>query len=55
MKKYSRFLSENFKFLEVKFSVYLNRRVFVMHSFCGEIRKLLTGIFLFSGALHKCV
>ena len=24
------FLSENFKFLEVKFSIYLNRRVFVM-------------------------
>ena len=28
--KYKSFLSENFKFLEVKFSVYLNRRVFVM-------------------------
>ena len=25
-----RFLSENFMFLEVKFSIYLNRRVFVM-------------------------
>ena len=24
------FLSENFQFLEVKFSIYLNRRVFVM-------------------------
>ena len=24
------FLSENFQFLEVKFSMYLNRRVFVM-------------------------
>ena len=24
------FLSENFKFLEEKFSIYLNRRVFVM-------------------------
>ena len=33
--KYQRFLSENFKFLEVKFSIYmyLNRRVFVM--LCG--------------------
>ena len=30
MKKYQRFLSENFQFLEVKFSIYLNRRVFVM-------------------------
>ena len=29
MKK-SNFLTENFQFLEVKFSIYLNRRVFVM-------------------------
>ena len=28
--KYQSFSSENFQFLEVKFSVYLNRRVFVM-------------------------
>ena len=28
--KYQSFLSENFQFLEVKFSVYLNRHVFVM-------------------------
>ena len=28
--KYQGFLSENFQFLEVKFSIYLNRRVFVM-------------------------
>ena len=28
--KYQSFLSENFQFLEVKFSIYLNRRVFVM-------------------------
>ena len=28
--KYRNFLSENFLFLVVKFSVYLNRRVFVM-------------------------
>ena len=29
MKKYQIFfLSENFKFLEVKFSIYLNKRVF---------------------------
>ena len=27
------FLSENFQFLEVKFSLYLNRRVFVMWIF----------------------
>ena len=30
--KYQSFLSENFQFLEVKFSIYLNRRVFVMLS-----------------------
>ena len=28
--KYQIILSENFQFLEVKFSIYLNRRVFVM-------------------------
>ena len=28
--KYQNFLSENFQFLAVKFSIYLNRRVFVM-------------------------
>ena len=30
MKNIRIFLSENFRFLAVKFSVYLNRRVFVM-------------------------
>ena len=30
--KYQSFSSENFQFLEVKFSIYLNRRVFVMYS-----------------------
>ena len=30
MKKYQKFFSENFHFLDVKFSVYLNRHVFVM-------------------------
>ena len=28
--KYQSFLPENFRFLGVKFSIYLNRRVFVM-------------------------
>ena len=28
--KYQSFLSDNFQFLEVKFSIYLNRCVFVM-------------------------
>ena len=31
------FLSENFQYLEVKFSIYLNRHVFVM----GESKRLL--------------
>ena len=30
MKKYQGFLSDFFQFLVVKFSIYLNRRVFVM-------------------------
>ena len=37
--KYQNFLSENFQFLEVKFSIYLNRRVFEM---CCE--KLLNSL-----------
>ena len=32
MKKYQRFLSKNVQFLEVKFSIYFNRHVFVMIS-----------------------
>ena len=37
------FLSENFQFLEVKFSIYLNRRVFVMwaRSKCSATFSLL--------------
>ena len=30
--KYHSFLSENFQFLEVKYSIYLNQCVFVMNS-----------------------
>ena len=30
MDKYQNFLSENFHYLVVEFSIYLNRRVFVM-------------------------
>ena len=30
LEQYQNFLSENFHFLMVKFSIYLNRRVFVM-------------------------
>ena len=37
--KYEKYeLSENFQFLEVKFSIYLNRHVFVM---CNMIKKSL--------------
>ena len=32
--KCQNFLSENFQFLEMKFSIYLNRCVFVMHKSC---------------------
>ena len=38
--KISEYLSENFQFWVVKFSIYLNRRVFVMQIlFSGKIRK----------------
>ena len=36
MKKYQSFLCEKFQFLEVKFSIYLYRRVFVM--ICGFVQ-----------------
>ena len=39
--KYQNFLSENFQFLVVKFSVYLSRRVFVMKS---EVIPMLKGL-----------
>ena len=32
IRKLSEFLSENFQFLVVKFSIYLNRRILVMDS-----------------------
>ena len=35
--KYQIFLSENFHFLVVKFSVYLNRRVFLMFTFFNNV------------------
>ena len=40
MKKYQCFSSENFQFLEVKFSIYLNRRVFVMKHYKFHIGKI---------------
>ena len=41
--KYQNFLSENFPFLVVKFSIYLNRRVFVM-ALTSTLHILLPGI-----------
>ena len=37
MKNIRVFLSENFQFLEVKFSIYLNRRVFVMYFYVSVV------------------
>ena len=39
MKNIRVFLSENFQFLEMKFSIYLNRRVFVM--FYSETNQII--------------
>ena len=35
------FLSENFQFLELKFSIYLHRRVFVIADKLHSIRRLI--------------
>ena len=56
MKNIRVFLSENFHFFEVKFSIYLNRRVFVMFAFryilyCGS--KLTTPEPYMSGAIRQ--
>ena len=48
MNKILEFLSENFQFLVVKFSVYLNRRVFVMICLYNK------NIYLFSFYLFHC-
>ena len=40
MKKYQSFLSENFQFLEVKFSIYSNRRVFVMYVYIFQPERI---------------
>ena len=40
MKKYQNFLSDNFQFLEVKFSIYLNSRIFVMSITLRRLRLL---------------
>ena len=42
------FLSENFQFLEVKFSIYLNRRVFVMVEISPLFHSFLLPVIRFS-------
>ena len=37
MKNIRGFLSENFQFLGVKFSIYLNRHVFIMYTVCSGL------------------
>ena len=51
--KYLSFLSKKLQFLEIKFSIYLNRRVFVMHtqSMCAVRSKPL----LFSVKIVHCL
>ena len=44
MKNIRFFLSENFQFLEVKFSIYLNRCVFVMLAFFYYIKVVCKGV-----------
>ena len=46
MKNIRVFLSENSQFLEVKFSIYLNRRVFVMYNCIVVKFKCLNKLFL---------
>ena len=48
MKTLSEFLSENFQFLVVKFSIYLNRRIFVMVHLWFHLRRLRYHLFLIS-------
>ena len=42
MKNIGVFVSENFQFLEVKFSMHLNRSVFVMHRLTAVDRDIIT-------------
>ena len=47
--KISEFLSENFQFLLVKFSVYLNRHVFVMYAHIEGPDQFVHPLYLQSG------
>ena len=68
MKNIKKLLSENFHFLVVKFSIYLNRRVFVMYQFITDHQiQLSTGFhlpfrfahvrkhFVFAHIYHSCL
>ena len=44
MKNIRFFLSENFQCLEVKFSIYLNRRVFVMARCSSHFHGVINGL-----------
>ena len=46
MKNIRVFLSENFQFLEVKSSIYLNRRVFVMNTTHAKLKTFDMSSFL---------
>ena len=57
MKNNRVFLSEYFQFLEVKFSMYLNRRVFIMFSskLASERMKNSTSVALGNKGLQGCI
>ena len=56
MKKYLNFLSEKFQFLEIKFSIYMNRRVFIMlgKNFSRRYFEIHFLIFQASMLWHSC-
>ena len=49
------FLSENFQFLEVKFSIYLNRRVFLMEDGNAHHRAVCIQLAAFKIAFYQFV
>ena len=53
MKKISEFLSENFQVLVVKFSIYLNRRVFVMNGIVSLQAYFIFGLPCFEQKYEK--
>ena len=53
IRKISEFLSENFQFLEVKFSIYLNRHVFVMSSVLACRIFIVELIFICDGTFNE--